>query len=468
MLKVVGNEAAQDEVDGRSLLDEIAREGARRMLVAALETEVAAYLEAHRDERDDEGHALVVRNGKGRTRKVTVGAGTIPVSAPRVNDRRTDQDGERRRFTSRILPPYMRRSPKVAEVLPVLYLRGLSTGDFREALAALLGDDAAGLSATNIARLTNEWETEYRAFQKRSLADRDYVYVWVDGVHFNVRLEDDRLCTLVMIGVRPDGTKELITVEDGYRESAESWKTVLRDLKRRGMRPPVVAVGDGALGFWAAVRDVWPKTREQRDWFHKLGNILDKLPKRLQPRVKAALHEVMYAETREQAREAVTRFATEYGAKYPKAVTTLEKDADVLLTFFDFPAEHWKHLRTSQRDRVAVRDGAAAPARDEGRGLAHEGAPDGLQAPRHGAGAMATARRRAPPAARPRRHRLRGRRPAGGEGQQDEGESGMITPRHASRSASSPSRWRRGSTTSRRPRSPDGGQTTQRSGRSGR
>ncbi len=347
MLKVAGGEAGQDEVDGRSLLDEIAREGARRMLVAALETEVAAYLEAHHDERDDAGHALVVRNGKGRRRKVTVGAGTIPVNAPRVNDRRTDQDGERRRFTSRILPPDMRRSPKVAEVLPVLYLRGLSTGDFREAVAALLGNDAAGLSATNIARLTNEWETEYRVFQQRSLADRDYVYVWVDGVHFNVRLEDDRLCTLVMIGVRPDGTKELIAVEDGYRESAESWKTVLRDLKRRGMRPPVVAVGDGALGFWAAVRDVWPKTREQRDWFHKLGNILDKLPKRLQPRVKAALHEVMYAETREQAREAVTRFATEYGPKNPKAVETLEKDADALLTFFDFPAEHWKHLRTS-------------------------------------------------------------------------------------------------------------------------
>src|SRR2546428_13316085 len=237
----------------------------------------------------------------------------------------------------------MRRSPKVAEVLPVLYLRGLSTGDFREALAALLGDDAAGLSATNIARLTNEWEAEYGAFQKRSLADRDYVYVyvyvWVDGVHFNVRLEDDRLCTLVMIGVRPDGTKELITVEDGYRESAESWKSVLRDLKRRGMRPPVVAVGDGALGFWAAVRDVWPKTRERRNCFHKLGNILDKLPKRLQPRVKAALHEVMYAETREQAREAGKRVATADGPKYPKAVTTLEKDAEVLLTFFDFPAE---------------------------------------------------------------------------------------------------------------------------------
>ena len=347
MLRVAGSESAQGEVDGRSLLDEIAREGARRMLVAALETEVAAYLQAHGNERDDEGHALVVRNGKGRTRKITLGAGTIPLSAPRVNDRRTNPDGARHRFTSRILPPYMRRSPKVAEVLPVLYLRGLSTGDFRQALAALLGDDAAGLSATNIARLTNEWEAEYRTFQKRSLAERDYLYVWVDGVHFNVRLEDDRLCTLVMIGARADGTKELIAVEDGYRESAESWKTVLRDLKRRGMRAPVVAVGDGALGFWAAVRDVWPKTRAQRDWFHKLGNILDKLPRRLQPRVKAALHEVMYADTRAHAREAIARFATEYGAKYPKAVTTLEQDADALLTFFDFPAEHWKHLRTS-------------------------------------------------------------------------------------------------------------------------
>ena len=347
MRTVAGDEVRGADIDGRSLLDEIAREGARRMLAAALEVEVAAYLVAHHDKRDAEGHALVVRNGKGRTRKITLGAGTIAVSAPRVNDRRLDADGQRCKFTSRILPPYMRRSPKVAEVLPVLYLRGLSTGDFREALAALLGRDAAGLSATNIARLTNEWEAEYWAFQKRSLADRDYVYVWVDGVHFNIRLDDDRLCTLVMIGACPDGTKELIAVEDGYRESAESWKAVLRDLKRRGMRAPVVAVGDGALGFWAALRDVWPKTRAQRDWFHKLANVLDTLPRRLQPRAKAALHEVMYAETRTQAREAITRFATEYGAKYPKAVTTLEKDVESLLTFFDFPAEHWKHLRTS-------------------------------------------------------------------------------------------------------------------------
>src|SRR5881409_1904453 len=347
MLKVFGTESAKDEGAGRSLLDEIAREGARRMLVAALETEVAAYLEAHRDERDDAGHALVVRNGKGRTRKVTVGAGTIPVSAPRVNDRRINTDGERRRFTSRILPPYMRRSPKVAEVLPVLYLRGLSTGDFREALAALLGDDAAGLSATNVARLTNEWEAEYRAFQKRSLVDRDYVYVWVDGVHFNVRLEDDRLGTLVMIGVRPDGTKELITVEDGYRESAESWKTVLRELTRRGMRAPVVAVGDGALGFWAAVRDVWPATRAQRDWVHKLANVLDQLPQGLQPKAKRALREMMYAATRAEADELIDRFAAVYEPKYPKAAECLVSDREPLLTHFDFPAEHWLHIRTT-------------------------------------------------------------------------------------------------------------------------
>src|SRR5436190_9366999 len=287
MLKVVGSETAQDDVDGRSLLDEIAREGARRMLVAALEAEVAAYLEAHREERDADGHALVVRNGKGRTRKVTVGAGTIPVSAPRVNDRRTDQDGRRLRLTSRILPPYMRRSPKVAEVLPVLYLRGLSTGDFQEALPVLLGEEAKGLSPTTITRLTATWQEDYDSFRKGDLSDRDYVYVWADGVHFNVRLEDERLAAPVIIGVRPDGTKEVIAIEDGYRESTESWLSVLRDLKRRGMQAPVVGVGDGALGFWAAVREVWPQTKEQLCWVHKIANVLDKLPKGLQPRAKA-------------------------------------------------------------------------------------------------------------------------------------------------------------------------------------
>ena len=223
----------------------------------------------------------------------------------------------------------------------------LSTGDFRPALAALLGEDAAGLSPTNITRLTTCWEQEYTAFRQRELAGREYVYVWVDGVHFNIRLEDDRLCTLVMIGARPDGEKELLAVEDGYRESAESWKTLLRDLKRRGMAAPVVAVGDGALGFWAAAREVWPETRAQGCWCHKLANVLDKLPKRLQPRAKRALHEMMYAERRTDCEAARTRFEAEYQPKYSKAVESLTAHWERLVTFFDFPAEHWKHLRTT-------------------------------------------------------------------------------------------------------------------------
>ena len=324
-------------------LDEIAREGARRMLLSALEEEVASYLDAHHAERDEKGHALVVRNGKARARSVTMGSGAVKVAAPRVNDKRSGQ-----RFTSRILPPYMRRSPKVAEVLPVLYLRGLSSGDFREALPVLLGEEAAsGLSPTNITRMTAEWTQDYAAFKKRDLSERDYVYVWVDGIHVNVRLEQDRLCLLVMIGARPDGTKELVALEDGYRESAESWGELLRDLESRGLRAPLIAVGDGALGFWKALRDVWPETREQRDWVHKLGNVLDKLPKRLRPKAKAALHEIMYAETREAAETAMAAFATKYEAKYPKAVESLQRDEEKMLTFFDFPAEHWRHLRTS-------------------------------------------------------------------------------------------------------------------------
>jgi transposase-like protein len=328
-------------------LDEIARDGARRMLLTALDVEVASYIERHQ-ERDEKGHALVVRNGKAQARNVTLGCGTVEVRAPRVNDRRHGPDGERRRFTSKILPPYMRRSPKVSEVLPVLYLRGLSTGDFQEALPTLLGEEASGLSATNITRMTAAWQEEYERFQKRDLTDRDYVYVWVDGIHVTVRLEDDRLCLLVMIGVRPDGTKELVAIEDGYRESQESWSDMLRDLSRRGMQAPVVAIGDGALGFWAALREVWPATRAQRDWFHRLGNVLDKLPKRLQGKAKKALHEVMYADTREDAEEALQLFVKTYEPKHPKAVASLlHGGEESLLTFFDFPAEHWKHLRTS-------------------------------------------------------------------------------------------------------------------------
>ena len=317
------------------------------MLMTALKTEAADYVASHRDERDAEGRALVVHNGRSKGRKLTLGAGTVELKAPRVNDRRYDEQGQRQRFSSRILPPYMRRSPKVAEVLPILYLRGLSTGDFRPALEGLLGADAAGLSPTNISRLTACWEKEYTAFRQRDLAGREYVYVWVDGVHFNIRLEDDRLCTLVMIGARANGAKELLAVEDGYRESAESWKTLLRDLKRRGMAAPVVAVGDGALGFWAAAREVWPATREQACWVHKLVNVLDKLPPRLQPRAKRALHEMMYAECRADCETARARFAAEFQPKYAKAVESLTANWERLVTFFDFPAEHWKHLRTT-------------------------------------------------------------------------------------------------------------------------
>jgi len=327
-------------------LDELAREGARRMLQVALELEVAEYVERFRGARDERGWAQVVRNGPAREREVTLGSGAMPVRAPRVNDRRV-LDGERQKFSSRILPPYVRRSPRVAEVLPLLYLHGLSSGDFRAALGALLGDEAAGLSPTAIIRLTKAWEAEYAEFRRRDLAGTDYVYVWADGVHFNVRLEDDRLCTLVVIGARPDGTKEVIAVEDGYRESTESWLSVLRDLKRRGMRAPLLAIADRALGFWGALREVWPGTQAETCWVHRIANVLDKLPRRLQPRAKRALHAMMYAENRAACLEEIAAFAAEYGAKYPKAVESLTRDREQLLTHFAFPAEHWGHLRTT-------------------------------------------------------------------------------------------------------------------------
>lgn len=316
------------------------------MIAAALEVEVQEYLARHHGARDEGGRALVVRNGKARPRKVTVGSGTVEVRAPRVNDKRVI-DGERQRFVSRILPPYLRRSPKVSEVLPLLYLRGLSTGDFREALPALLGADAAGLSPSAITRLTATWQEDYKTWRQRSFAGADYVYVWADGVHFNVRLEDDRLAALVVIGARPDGTKEVLAIEDGFRESTESWLAVLRDLKARGLRAPVVAVGDGALGFWGALREVFPETREQRCWVHRIANVLDKLPKGLQPRAKAQLHAMMNAPTRAECERLMGTFGEEFGAKYPKAVTSLTKDSERLLTLYALPAEHWKHLRST-------------------------------------------------------------------------------------------------------------------------
>ena len=324
-------------------LDELAREGARRMIAAALELEVEEYISRLRHLRDENGHALVVRNGRAKPRTVSLGAGPVELQAPRVDDRRPEH-----RFTSRILPPYMRRSPRLDDALPVLYLRGLSTGDFEEAIPALLGADAAGFSPSTITRLTRVWQEEHEGWCKRPLTGKEYVYVWADGVYFGVRLgEDKQLACLVLVGVLPDGTKEVIALQDGYRESTDSWLSLLRDLKRRGMPAPKLAIGDGALGFWAALRQVYSGTKEQRCWVHKVANILDKLPKRVQPRAKDMLHEIMYAPDRQSALEDIERFSQEFQAKYPKAVECLLKDQDELLTFFDFPAEHWIHLRTT-------------------------------------------------------------------------------------------------------------------------
>jgi putative transposase len=349
MLKVVHDIEASNETGaaGGSLLDEIVRDGARAMLAAALQAEVAAYIDAHADQLDENGHRLVVRNGHHCEREVTTAAGAVPVRAPRVNDKRIDEEtGERRRFSSAILPAWARKSPQVAEVLPLLYLHGLSTSDFGAALEQFLGS-GAGLSAATITRLTTQWQDDAAAFNKRSLADTDYVYMWVDGIHLKVRLEQDKVCLLVMLGVRADGRKELIALADGFRESSESWADLLRDCKRRGMRAPVLAVGDGALGFWKAVREVFPDTREQRCWFHVGGNVLAALPKSAHPGAKAALAEIYNAEDREHALKAAKAFEAGYGAKWPKAVAKITEHLDVLLAFYDFPAEHWIHLRTT-------------------------------------------------------------------------------------------------------------------------
>ena len=343
-MSVVGDEGRSELVVD---LDELVREGARRMLAVALEEEVAAYVAAHAGELDEHGHRLVRRNGHARKRVLITGAGQVPVAAPRVDDRRIDPaTGTKARFRSAILPPWCRKSPKVTEVLPLLYLHGMSSGDFAPALEEFFGA-AAGLSASVITRLTSQWQADREAFMARSLADRDYVYVWADGVHFNVRLAEERLCTLVVVGVRSDGAKELVAVADGLRESTESWAELLRDLRRRGMQAPVLAVGDGALGLWAALRDVFPATRAQRCWVHKTANVLAALPKSVHPGARRALAEISQAESREQAAAALEAFTVDYGVKWPKAVAKVTDDAEALLAFYDYPAEHWVHLRTT-------------------------------------------------------------------------------------------------------------------------
>jgi transposase-like protein len=350
MLTVVPDPSDRDQTGQSgvpSLIDEIVREGARRMLAEALQAEVDAYIDQFAGEWDGRGRRLVVRNGYHRPRQVLTSAGAIEVRAPRVNDKRTDPDtGERKRFSSAILPPWARKTPRIAEVLPLLYLHGLSSGDFVPALGQFLGS-STGLSSSVITKLTEQWKAEQRAFAARDLSGVDYVYLWADGVHVNIRLEEHKLCLLVMIGVRADGRKELIALADGYRESTESWADLLRDCKRRGMRAPVLAVGDGALGFWGALREVFPETREQRCWFHKIANVLGALPKSAHPGAKKALAEIWNAEDKAHALKAVEAFQAAYGAKHPNAVSKVTDDIGELLAFYDYPAEHWIHLRTT-------------------------------------------------------------------------------------------------------------------------
>jgi transposase-like protein len=397
MLKVVHDAEASDEnTAGGSLIDQIVRDGARQMLAVALQAEVTAYVEAFVEEVDENGHRLVVRNGFHAEREVTTAAGAVPVRAPRVNDKRTDPvTGERKRFSSAILPAWARKSPRVAEVLPLLYLHGLSSSDFAPALTQFLGT-GHGLSAATITRLTKDWQDEAAAFNKRSLKDTDYVYVWVDGIHLKVRLEQDKVCLLVMIGVRTDGSKELIALDDGHRESSESWADLLRSCKRRGMQAPVLAVGDGALGFWKALREVFPDTREQRCWWHKIGNVLAALPKSVHKDAKAALAEIYNAEDKEHAVKAARTFEATYGAKWPKGGREDHRGPRRAAGVLRLPSRALDPPPHDESDRVDVRDRAAAAASYQGTRLAGRWGGDGLQAHRVRSNQVA-GRQRAPP-----------------------------------------------------------------------
>jgi len=340
----VGKEKQAAEKD--NLLEEIIREGARKLLQAAVEQEVTAYIEMFKDVRDDRGRRAVVRHGFLPERSLLTGIGPLSVKQPRVRDKR-----EGKSFTSAILPRYMRRVPSLDNLIPVLYLKGISTGDFTEALEAILGEHAKGLSASTVVRLKKQWEQDFKEWTKRDLTGTRYVYFWADGIHFNVRLEDTenkRQCILIIIGARTDGTKELVAVLDGYRESKLSWMELLSSLKERGLsQGPKLAIGDGALGFWAALREAYPDCEEQRCWVHKTANILDKMPKSVQPKAKERIHDIYLAPTREQALVAYNSFLTLHSKKFPEACECLSKDKDVLFTFYDFPAGHWIHIRTT-------------------------------------------------------------------------------------------------------------------------
>jgi putative transposase len=330
----------------RDVLTEILREGAQQMLATAIEAEVAEWIDRHAHLVDERGHRQVVRNGYHQKRKLTTGLGRLEVEQPRVHDRRPPD--QREKFASKILPPYLRKTKSIEELIPWLYLKGISTGGMHEALQSLLGPECPGLSASTVTSLKKSWEAEFKDWNSLSLEGKEYVYVWADGVHFNIRLEEDRQCILVLMGATKDGKKELIAIQDGYRESEQSWKELLLDVKARGLAiDPKLATGDGALGFWKALTQVYPNTREQRCWVHKTANVLDKLPKNKQPGAKEMIHEIWMADTREHASQAFDLFLETYGAKYPKACECLQKDRDQLLAFYDFPAEHWIHLRTT-------------------------------------------------------------------------------------------------------------------------
>lgn len=327
-------------------LSDVLRAGARHLIEQAVEAELIALLSAHADDKTEDGRVRLVRHGHLPEREVMTGIGPVPVKVPRVRDRSHSE--EKIRFTSSILPPYLRKAKSIEELLPWLYLKGISTGDFQEALAALLGPNAAGLSSTTISRLKADWWGDYERWQRRDLSARRFVYVWADGVYFRPRMAEEKQCVLVLIGADEWGRKEILGLTDGYRESTQSWRELLLDLKRRGLNhAPDLAIGDGALGFWAAIREVFGSTREQRCWFHKTGNVLNAMPKSLQAKAKGHLHDIWQAETKAEADASFDFFVETYGVKYDKAVAKLVKDREVLLAFYDFPAEHWKHIRTT-------------------------------------------------------------------------------------------------------------------------
>lgn len=338
-------------VHSADALTEVLRLGARRLIEQAVASEIQAYIDEHAHQKDAQNHRLVVRNGHLPERQIQTGLGAIPVRMPRINDRRLDETGQRIRFTSRILPKYLRRTKSMEQLIPWLYLKGISSGDFAEALAALLGESAANLSASTVMRLKETWRQEWDSWSARSMQSKRYVYFWADGIYFNVRLEEpdgQRQCILVIIGATDTGCKELVALADGYRESEQSWLDLLRDLKQRGLEiGPELAVGDGALGFWKALRQVYPAAREQRCWVHKTANVLSKLPPSQQSIAKKKLQAIWMAATLAAANQAFDQFLEQYQTKYPKAAECLSKDRSTLLSFYDFPAEHWVHLRTT-------------------------------------------------------------------------------------------------------------------------